>query len=421
MYEKAQEEFLQGISRFYVDETIPPRISLNMRRALVEHKKRLENKGIVYRESFLPSEDAKPIEYSFNKGAFKVSDISKHYNTVTELSDGTNSLRYDPAKDDIVCLNVINRNDDEKDDDTIILACPNCGHQGSVHVLVDGCPMCGTKFKIDDLYPCVNMYYSRPYPLPPSNDNVTIKRAKQAAIGGVVIAVLAGLSAFFDPTISYHSIRAKLIDTIVMTMGGFGIGFLVCYAILTGIYAFMTVKGLVKMAADTLDTVGTLNSQALTNKAIRPYDPQFSFEVFEGKILSYIRTLAFSDNRDNCSLYCGEDDLSFMNDLVDVRYRGATKFEKAELTGDLLRVTMTVYLDNIYYRNGQFELSREKFSAELIRYCTVQTRPDFTAYSITCRECGAPFDSVLTKTCPFCGRKLELAGLDWTISKLSLV
>jgi ribosomal protein S27AE len=150
-------------------------------------------------------------------------------------------------------------------------------------------------------------------------------------------------------------------------------------------------------------------------------DPFFTYEVFEGKILSVVRTIAYSDNRKNCSFYCGNDELIFMDDLVDIRYRGGIEFIRADIVGDYLHVLATLYLDNIYYRDGRFIRKNENFQIELIRNRSVKTNPLITAYSINCPHCGASFDSVLSKTCPFCGSGFELAGHHWTIVRLYCV
>ena len=173
------------------------------------------------------------------------------------------------------------------------------------------------------------------------------------------------------------------------------------------------------MAADTYDMTSAITSKMNAEKAMNPYDPQFVFEVFEGKIFSAIRTIAYSDNRLNCSLYCGEDDLSFMDDLVDIRYRGATKFMKSTMEDGYVHILTTVYLDNIYYRDGNFIRSREDFLVELVRHESVHTSPLLTAYSISCKGCGASFDSVVSRTCPYCGAKYEYNDHDWSIIRLA--
>ena len=123
-----------------------------------------------------------------------------------------------------------------------------------------------------------------------------------------------------------------------------------------------------------------------TEREVRKYDLAFSYEVFEGKILSAIRTIAYSDDRKNCGLYIGDDDLTFMDDLVDIRYRGASKFEEATLTGDYQHISMTVYLDNIYYTGDCFTQKRENFVVGLVRHKDARTSSTFTAILIFCAD-----------------------------------
>ena len=246
-------------------------------------------------------------------------------------------------------------------------------------------------------------------------------RFKLAIKIGGALAVCLGVYSFFVNFIpSGRLFQSLIIGAGNVVMGAF-ILVLVVYAILTVIFAGRTIAGGVKVAADTLDMAGAGMSKGLAERAVRKYDPAFSYEVFEGRILSAIRTIAYSEDRKNCGLYIGDDDLSFMDDLVDIRYRGASKFEEATLTGDYQHISMTVYLDNIYYNGDCFTQKRENFVVGLVRHKDARTSSTFTAYSLNCPTCGASYDAVLSRVCPCCGATADVSGFDWSINRITRV
>ena len=432
MYEQIRDTFLNGLNDFYAKDIMPSRISINMRRALTEHKKRLVSKGVSYSERYIDNAEVHGGESRFERPGFITTNSYKHCNAVTEMNDGKTGIKCDDASDDVVYLHVMDRNKADRTvaDEELPIICPNCGHHGQSKIFVDGCPMCGTKFAIDDIYPCVNSYYSMPWPMPATDgtEKGIDKARKIGLITGLVLLAVNIFFAFIASLAAVSSgepfIRSFIVGSMASiffaALGGW-IAFLICTFAGLGVMTAKSVAGLAKMAANTLDMTGAINSKNNAEAAVRPYDPAFSFEIFEGKVLSAVRTVAYSDNRSDCSAYNGNDDLSFMDDLVDIRYRGATKFDKAVVTGDFLHVLVTLYLDNIYYRDGKFFRSRENFSIDLVRRKDVQTPSDFTIYSVNCRSCGGSFDAVLSRKCPFCGASFDLAGLDWTMVRITRI
>ena len=425
MYEKIRDSFIEELSNYYLTGEMPAHASVNMRRALTEHSSRLKQKGVKYRPSFLYTIDDRPGEVRFDTNSFITCNCYKHCNTVFEYSDGVTGLRSDESTDDVVYLQVIDRKDagssvgsgvgqGARSEDQIII-CPNCGHRAKATAFVDGCPMCSTKFEIDNVFPCVNSYYSMIWPMPKKDfANRGMKIAAIAGVaGGGVIDVLMILLSLFSQSGGYIFV-GMFAGTVLAFLAGWAIFCLVYMGILF-FNSITATAGLVTMAADTMDLTGAMTSQKKTEAAVRPLDPGFSFKLFEGKVISYLRTLAYSDNRQDCSIYVGSGDLSFMDDIVDMRYRGATKLEKAVVVGDYMHLVMTVYLDNVYYVNGTFSRVRENFLVELVRRKGVQTIPDFSAYNINCASCGGSFDAVLSRTCPYCGSAYELASQDWSV------
>ena len=417
MGENIRDTFLNELGAFYATGVMPHKVSINMRHALNEHRQRLMSRGITYSEQFLPNGDTRASSSAWGNGKFKMTNSSKHCNAVTSMTNGVTGIKCDEAKDDVVHCHVIDINESaSSNDEDMMMECPNCGHAAMAKVFVDGCPSCGTRFQMSDFYPCVNTYYSMPWPLPKTNwVEVAVRRAiKIGIIVGIIVGIITAFVMFFGGS---NPILTLIVPIAVALLVGWAT-FLISYLIGQGVATVQTVGGLAKVAVNTLDMAGARDSRRKAEEAIRPYDPDFSFDVFEGKIISSIRTIAFSNNRANCCLYEGADPLVFMNDLVDIRYRGACKFENATLIGDYLHVVMTAFLDNVFYVNGQFGRVKENFTVELVRQKDVRTPVQFSAYSANCPSCGGTFDAVLSKQCPYCGHRYDHTIHDWTVIRL---
>ena len=417
MYSGISDHFLEELESYYSSDKMPGRASVNMRRALEEHRDRLRNKGITYKESFIATIDERAGETPSGYGSFSMAHCYKHCNAVAEYSDGNSTVKLDEARDDIVYVQVIDLKDKDSADQTIY--CPNCGHMGTAQTFADGCPMCSTRFEINEIYPCINSYYSMPWPMPRKDfPEQGMNVAKWIGIGGGLLTGIIVLIAMLM-TKSSTWVTA-LTSSVVALVSGWGL-FIISYLISMAFFSAKAVSGVVKLAANTLDMAGAQDSRRKTEEALRQYDKNFDFSIFEGKILSSIRSIAFSGDRQNCGVYIGTGDLSYMDDLVDIRYRGASRFEKAVVIDDLVHVIMTVYLDNIYYRNGEFQKVRQNMAVELVRHKDVQTDPGITAHNINCHSCGASFDAVRSKKCPYCGATYELTGRDWSVILLNIL
>ena len=85
MCENLRDNFLYGLSDYYYTGKMPPRASLNMRRALDEHRKRLAKKGVTYSEIIKPSEEPREMSKKSGNGAFITLEIAAHYNIATEI------------------------------------------------------------------------------------------------------------------------------------------------------------------------------------------------------------------------------------------------------------------------------------------------------------------------------------------------
>ena len=128
-----------------------------------------------------------------------------------------------------------------------------------------------------------------------------------------------------------------------------------------------------------------------------------------------LRTIAYSENRSECNMYIGKDDLSFMDNIIDIEYRGATQFLKCVKTEGVVHLVVKAYLDNVYYNAGEFKRVKENFIIDAIRDEKIETQVEFSPRAVNCPTCASTFDAVVKKHCPNCGNQYNLVSKDWTI------
>ena len=73
MYSRLRDSFLDGLSSYYGSDVMPAGASVNMRRALAEHRNRLRDKGLTYKETYINTIDDRPGETPAGSETFNIS------------------------------------------------------------------------------------------------------------------------------------------------------------------------------------------------------------------------------------------------------------------------------------------------------------------------------------------------------------
>lgn len=295
---------------------------------------------------------------------------------------------------------------DKRNYEDELCTCPNCGHQSLLSELNDGCPYCKTVFETDDSYPCFTSSYTVNSIVERSTLMDRIKR--RMLIAGISSGLLLSALSFIshDDYPWFFRILSSLF------LGG----------IYGGLLAFMTYMAsslllAIKIfyeAGKTIPMLSGLNTRKKLTEKLKAVDPDFSFEYFEGRILSLLRTIAYSKDRSSLSIYSGKQDLSMLDDLIDIQYRGAMKLKSVRIDGSMTRVVIKAFLNNIY-DSGHILNRNENYLLTVERENSSHTDPGFSLLRIQCPGCGGSFDALHEKRCPHCGRSYDLVHDDWVI------
>jgi hypothetical protein len=273
----------------------------------------------------------------------------------------------------------------------------------------DCCPYCGTHFEMDEVYPCAAYYYTVPGIAERGNlvNNIRKELLIAGIISGTLIALLC-MIGWNETPLLWRSIGSVLMGVLYGGVSAF------CWYMIRSLFLF---GKLFFEAGRAMPMMKALSSRKKMTAFMQGNEPQFSYEEFEGKVLSLIRSAAFEDDRESLCLYEGKDDLSSLDKAVDMQYRGALYIRRYDRDGDMLRVSGTAFMTNTYAGRSVSERD-EQFQFTVEKKADPDYDPGFTFLKVTCSSCNGSFDAVHQKYCPYCGQEYELKKKDWVLTRL---
>lgn len=293
--------------------------------------------------------------------------------------------------------------------------CPNCGTISEIKTLTQGCPDCGTKFLITDLFPKVsNFHFVRDYA-------TDIEQAKDRTIKGMLIGALVG-SLLVSPDVASRLMQSA--------EGGFSWG----WRILLILWPYVAVGGLgaavghviqsviigAKMMQDNLlhAPIADREMEARKNltEFMREHEPGFSYEYFTSRVQALARILIFTDDRSNLAVYEGEMEQNDFDHIIDVQFGGAISFNQGIADGGYCYLDLNIYMINTYCQDHRVKQKTEEFQMKLCKCIKRSSNCGFSIKKVSCKSCGASFDASRDRHCPYCRSCYKLREDDWVIT-----
>ncbi|MBR5973650.1 MAG: hypothetical protein IK020_00535 [Clostridiales bacterium] len=297
--------------------------------------------------------------------------------------------------------------------------CKNCGHTDLMSKFTSGCPMCGTTYEMQQNYPCVSGYYTRP--------TVLSKKVYKGAMKfgflyfgaiGAILGLIAGLSISEEQGYGVGGTIAMSLFAITIFGGGLLLFSFIMFNLMLG-PALAAKK--VAQHSEVLDVQAAAATKTRMETDLKRYVPDFSYEFFEEKVISLLRGIVFSDDREKLTIYDGKDDLSFMDNIVDVEYRGAVEYVGSSVVDGILRVSVKAYVVSAFYHGGNMvEFKKQVFQMILAKKVKEEDY-GFTIHAVNCKKCSGSFDAIHVKTCPYCGAEYHLIEDNWVVSQINCV
>ena len=411
-YSALRKTYTDELTNFYQNGAFPEKTSADLRFGMDCQRQRLGKLGLTMTKKFDKTGAENAHSKEFIKSPYTYTVTSSRCNYETDFYKDGQFLSRSDVNEETLYMGILNKQEDAQARYT----CRNCGHNDFLARFTSGCPMCGTTYEMQQTYPCVSGYYTRPTVLSKAAYKGMMKfQSWYCTVVGVFFGLLAGLAIADDNNYSAGEALGMCIFMIILFAGGLTLfGLLVSHVFLgPALAAKKAVQNNqlkdVKAAAET---------QTRMEAELKQYIPDFSYEYFEEKTMSLLRGIVFSDDREQLTIYDGQDDLRFMNDIVDVEYRGAIEYVGHTVDQGILRVNVKALVVCAYYLQGTVSFHKQTFAMTLSKRIKEEDY-GFSIHAVNCKSCGGSFDAIHVSTCPYCGVQYSLVEDHWVVNQIT--
>lgn len=406
-----RDSFISEITRFYDDGTEPEHASADMRYYLHQHEKRLADMGVKLQRRYTITPDGAKATRSKNRPPYTASLSFIECDSSTQITNASTQkiMKKHKRSASIFYTNILDRADAQN----AAYECPNCGHHATLAIFSNGCPMCGTRFQMKQLFPCVSNFYLLSQMVDNKAVNKFIPTVKTLAIIlGLGVGAYTGYSLWNQVDPQYLAIVFGIGAALLAGL----VGFLALYMIFSIFFAIFMMTRMTTRAISTADVQSAALTKSSLTKAMQRFDPEFSYDLFEGKVISLFRAIAFSEDRTNMSMYRGDPNLPGLDTIIDIDYRGAMKYLNSSIqNGDNLVLLVRIYLNTTHLINGKIVTKKEDYNMTLVKKLTAQENYGFSIHAVNCKTCAASFDAMHLLQCPHCGSPYHLEEEDWVV------
>lgn len=275
--------------------------------------------------------------------------------------------------------------------------CQSCGAISRIKELMTGCPYCQTKFQISDLFPKVTNFYFY------DDDSSQVKKIKNIGIAaGILIFILA---------VIYNMMNVEHFN-VMNIVGAVAGGAFGGYAV----FAFSTIGyGICKGMQGVGEVVGSRKAERKIEKKLKSLDSTFSYKLFEGQLISFLKMTLFSDDTRNLACFEGTYVPEKYKDLIDMNYHGTVALKSMETTGNIVKLNMKVFLRNTYCINNKIKIKDEEIPIQVAKNISTPTKAGFSIRRSQCKNCGGSFDATHQRICPYCQTVYDMKDEDWVI------
>ena len=396
-----RDSFISEITRFYDDGTEPEHASADMRYYLHQHEKRLADMGVKLQRRYTITPDGAKATRSKNRPPYTASLSFIECDSSTQITNASTQK-------------IMSKQGEMKADaQNAAYECPNCGHHATLAIFSNGCPMCGTRFQMKQLFPCVSNFYLLSQMVDNKAVNKFIPTVKTLAIIlGLGVGAYTGYSLWNQVDPQYLAIVFGIGAALLAGL----VGFLALYMIFSIFFAIFMMTRMTTRAISTADVQSAAMTKNSLTKAMQRFDPEFSYDLFEGKVISLFRAIAYSEDRTNMSIYRGDPNLPDLDTIIDIDYRGAMKYLNSSIqNGNDLVLLVRIYLNTTHLINGKVVTKKEDYNMTLVKKLTAQENYGFSIHAVNCKTCAASFDAMHLLQCPTCGTPYHLEEEDWVV------
>ena len=150
---------------------------------------------------------------------------------------------------------------------------------------------------------------------------------------------------------------------------------------------------------------------------MKRYDLNFSYYFFEGKIISMLKDIVYSEDPTKLVWYDSNVKSDFSN-ILDLSFSGNLKIKNMYLKNNNVCIDMEIFTYNTLYQNGKIIRKSQIFNATVARKREVYSTSVLRTQAINCKSCGAVIDIIHNKKCNYCDSTYDLKDYDFVFTDL---
>lgn len=286
--------------------------------------------------------------------------------------------------------------------------CPNCGDLSSTEELAStGCPYCGTRFSIPQLYPKVSHFAYTEYfsELKKSGK----KRAFLVAlITFVIMFCIAAPIRFRVSDTTTIAIISSVFLSIIPAFIGFGISMYVHLIQVRISDHYQNAKRI------QINHESNFSARVF-EKAMDDYGPIFNFNYFSSRVYNLLGAMIYAENKNECPFYSGPDFIGSFDSIIDyvpigmeIKTFNVDENGKCTIEAKVIADTYSYVRNKVLHKKAEFHIRTSKNMNYPIDI-------NFSVHTYKCDGCSASFDVIKTANCPYCGRPHDLLDEEWYI------
>ena len=272
-----------------------------------------------------------------------------------------------------------------------VCKCPNCGSESKVEDCMNGCPFCGTKFRLTSYL----------WKIAGEHDNLPKFNPVLLLVGlSFLVAVIAFINQYFTRT---DTSTAELIINSVFAGAALGILFYIMLQIPIGIYF------IIRIFRD--------NRLSDLCKKIRRTDPLFSTEEFAADLNARVKAYFLSDQEDKIGFVSGLQPGQHST-VVDVNIDSYRSLSTG-LTPHFQLIRAEANLQFVLLENGRLLVRKKLCQIDLYRAPGILTELRTEKEIFTCPSCGNFLSILEGGLCSSCGRTTDLSRFGWVLGAVT--
>lgn len=163
---------------------------------------------------------------------------------------------------------------------------------------------------------------------------------------------------------------------------------------------------------------GSKSAERKIERKIQAFDSAFSYKLFEGQLLSFLKMALFTEEPGNLACFEGTSIPERYRDLVDMSYHGTIALKGIETDGDTVKMNLGVFLRDTYYVNNHIKIKDEEIRLQVARKRSARTDAGFSIKKVECKACGGSFDASHQRICPYCHNAYDMKEQNWVITRI---